>query len=321
MPTAPAPVTVEKWMTTDVMTVQPDMPLDAVYRIMAIQDIRHMPVVKEGELLGLVMKEDVMRELTRVQAEHPDQKVPQYPAVTAAMTSPITIQATASVGSATALLLRHKASALAVVNEAGRLIGLITESDIFRLVMLYASNVPRRQLVTLKSGQELYIRPVRPDDSYLVQQFYNNLSEDSNYLRFLTYRRNFPARDIRKMTTFDYESQISFVAVLPREQGEKDRMVGIAEYVPLALDKPETVEFAITIADAYQGQGLGTVLMRHLVDYGREQGIKVFYGMVRAENAGMVRLIQRLGLRYEVMSVGDVQEFYIYVQEPMGEEV
>ncbi|MCA9980936.1 MAG: GNAT family N-acetyltransferase [Anaerolineales bacterium] len=237
------------------------------------------------------------------------------------MTSPITIQATASVGSATALLLRHKASALAVVNEAGRLIGLITESDIFRLVMLYASNVPRRQLVTLKSGQELYIRPVRPDDSYLVQQFYNNLSEDSNYLRFLTYRRNFPARDIRKMTTFDYESQISFVAVLPREQGEKDRMVGIAEYVPLALDKPETVEFAITIADAYQGQGLGTVLMRHLVDYGREQGIKVFYGMVRAENAGMVRLIQRLGLRYEVMSVGDVQEFYIYVQEPMGEEV
>ncbi|MCA9980935.1 MAG: CBS domain-containing protein [Anaerolineales bacterium] len=52
MPTAPAPVTVEKWMTTDVMTVQPDMPLDAVYRIMAIQDIRHMPVVKEGRAVG-----------------------------------------------------------------------------------------------------------------------------------------------------------------------------------------------------------------------------------------------------------------------------
>jgi CBS domain-containing protein/GNAT superfamily N-acetyltransferase len=318
MPISEPPVTVEKWMTKDLMTVQPDTPLDSVYRIMAIRDIRHMPIVKEGQFLGLVTKEDVMRELTRVQATLPEGQTATYPPVSIALSQAVTIHPDAYIGSATALLLRHKASALAVVNEAGRLVGLITESDIFRLVMMFASDVPPRQLVTLKSGLQVYIRAVRPDDAQVVQSFYNQLSEESNYLRFLTYRRMFPLRDMRKMTTFDYESQISFVAVLPREPGKTDEIVGITEYAPIELEKEGMVEFAITIADAYQGHGLGTVLLHHLVAYGRERGIKVFYGMVRAENKGMVHLIQKLGVRYEVKSMGEVQEFYIYIQEPTG---
>lgn len=315
MSSSPAPVPVQRWMTKDLMTIQPDTPLDAVYRIMAIRDIRHMPVVKDGELLGLVMKEDVMRELTRVQAAHAGEKVPDYPGVEVAMSKPITISLDASLGSVTALLLRNKASALAVIDEQGRLAGLVTESDIFRLVMMYASDVPEKKMVTLKSGQEIYLRPARPDDMQAVQTFYTNLSEESNYLRFLTYRRKFSVRDMRKMTTFDYESQISFVAVLPRGKGEKDRIIGIAEYAPLTLEEVGKVEFAIAIGDAYQGQGLGTILLKHLVAYGREHGVQVFYGMVSANNTGMVRLIQRLGVRFETEALGSVQEFQIYIQE------
>lgn len=309
-------IPVAQWMTKDLMTIQPHTPLDSVYRIMAIRDIRHMPVVKDNELLGLIMKEDVMREMTRAQAAKPEGQPIEYPTVEVAMSKPITTHPDASLGSVTALLLRHKASAVAVVNEQGRLVGLVTESDIFRLVMMYASDVPEKKLVTLKNGQEVYLRPARPDDMQAVQSFYNNLSQESNYLRFLSYRRKFSVRDMRKMTTFDYESQICFVAVLPRAKGEKDQVVGIAEYAPLTVEKPGKVEFAIVIADEYQGQGMGTVLLNHLVDYGREQDIEIFYGMVSAENTGMSHLIQKLGVRYEVESLGAVQEFDIYIQEP-----
>ncbi len=315
-----APVPVQHWMTKDLMTIQPDTPLDAVYRIMAIRDIRHMPVVKDGELLGLVMKEDVMRELTRVQAAHSGDQAPEYPSVEVAMSKPITISPDTLLGSVTALLLRNRASALAVVDEQGRLAGLVTESDIFRLVMMYASDVPEKKMVTLKNGQEIYLRPARPDDTQAVQTFYSNLSEESNYLRFLTYRRKFSVRDMRKMTTFDYESQICFVAVLPRGKGEKDQVIGIAEYAPLALEEVGKVEFAIAIGDEYQGQGLGTLLLKHLMLYGREHGVEVFYGMVSASNVGMTRLIQRLGVRFEVESLGSVQEFEIYIQEPLENE-
>ena len=137
---------VKDWMSTDVISVTPDASLADADQLMITHVIRRLPVLEEdGTLLGIVTYGDIrsarpsrastlhMWELESMAAHL---KVAEF-----MTTRPLTIQENATIGKAAQLMLNNMISGLPVLNKAGELVGIITESDIFRLV---AKNWARR---------------------------------------------------------------------------------------------------------------------------------------------------------------------------------
>ena len=147
------------------------------------------------------------------------------------------------------------------------------------------------QRVVLADGSALTIRPIRPEDSGLVQEFFNSLSDESRYYRFMDTLRELPPRMLSHFTHVDHDSHLALIAV--SEMSGKEQEVAVARYVAGA--GREACEFAIVVADEWQHKGLGRHLMQALIAAARHSGIGLMYGEVLAANAKMLRFVARLG--------------------------
>ncbi len=130
---------VRAWMIPDPITVGPETALPEAHRLMMAHSIRHLPVVHEGELVGIVTLGDLRGAepsgVVSLSIWEVSALLAQLP-VKAIMTShPVTIVEAATLGEAAQLMLAHKVGGLPVLNAAGELVGIITECDIFRMVV------------------------------------------------------------------------------------------------------------------------------------------------------------------------------------------
>ncbi|MCB0162948.1 MAG: CBS domain-containing protein [Anaerolineae bacterium] len=130
---------VKDWMSRDVITITPDVTLPDAHQLMTENDIRRLPVVKDGRLVGIVTLGDVREaepsgatslsiwELNYVLSRLTVEKI---------MTpEPRVIAQDATIKEASKMMLDYKISGLPVVDSDGRLVGVVTESDIFRMVV------------------------------------------------------------------------------------------------------------------------------------------------------------------------------------------
>jgi acetyltransferase len=119
-------------------------------------------------------------------------------------------------------------------------------------------------------GTPVVIRPIRPEDSGMEQEFVRHLSEDSRYFRFMGSMKELPARKLKFFTEIDYDRHMAFVATIMREGKELE--IGVARYV--ATEIPGSCEFAVTVNDAWQGSGVAGLLMISLEDAARAHGFR-----------------------------------------------
>jgi acetyltransferase len=143
---------------------------------------------------------------------------------------------------------------------------------------------------TLVSGEELVLRPIRHDDGAREEAFVRGLSRDSGYNRMLS-AINITPEWIERMTHIDYHCHMAF-AVTTVERGI-EQFLGVGRYV-VAPTKP-TAEFALVIADARQGQGLGRRLLEALFEHAKEAGVDEVEGIVLATNRAMLSLARAVG--------------------------
>ena len=164
-------------------------------------------------------------------------------------------------------------------------------------IMPYPPGLTRETV--LRDGRRVLLRPIRPDDAERLQRFMGRLSDQSRYFRFISTMRELPQKMLARYTQIDYDREMAIVAVaLPGEGGTSsatgaDEIVGVARY--LLYPDRETSEYALAVADAYQGQGLGSTLMTAINAVGKARGLRRTEGYVLAQNEGMLRLMQRLG--------------------------
>lgn len=130
---------VRDWMSRDVFVVEPDTLLSDADKLMMTHTIRRLPVVDDGRLVGIVTYGDI-RSARPSTASSMNVWEMQYLmsqlVVAEIMTvDPVTVFQDATVGEAAQLMLKHRISGLPVVDANGVLTGIITESDIFRLVV------------------------------------------------------------------------------------------------------------------------------------------------------------------------------------------
>ena len=144
--------------------------------------------------------------------------------------------------------------------------------------------------VTLPGGAPLAIRPIEPADRRHLEQGLERLSPRSRYLRFLAPTDELSDRQLTYLTTPDHRRHEALIAADPAT-GDG---VGVARYVVVA-GEPPTAEIAVTVADAWQGRGVGSALLRRLAARARDNGIVRFSGLILAENEPMLRLMAALG--------------------------
>jgi acetyltransferase len=155
----------------------------------------------------------------------------------------------------------------------------------------YPEHLVRHRL--LRDGTPVTIRPIRPQDSGMEQEFIRHLSDDTRYFRFMGSLRELSSTKLRFFTQIDYDQHMAFVATVMREGQETE--IGVARYV--AIEKPGVCEFAITVDDAWQGAGVAGMLMYSLQIAAREHGFKTMEGIVLAGNHKMLRFARQLGFR------------------------
>lgn len=131
---------VRNWMTTELVTISPDNTLPEAHRLMTTHQVRRLPVVdKGGDLIGIVTQGDV-RGAEPSQATSLSVWELNYLLATLKVSSimtpnPLTVSADATVAQAARIMLENKVSGLPVLERDGRLVGIITESDIFRMIV------------------------------------------------------------------------------------------------------------------------------------------------------------------------------------------
>ncbi len=143
----------------------------------------------------------------------------------------------------------------------------------------------------LPEGEWVKIRPIRPEDAQLEQQFVEGLSRQTSRLRFQSSLRTLTPGMLARFTQIDYDREMAFLAV--REENGAEREIGVCRYI--TLPDAQSCEFAIVVADEWQGRGLGWRMMEILIAVARERGLKTMIGWVLAENAGMLRMCGELG--------------------------
>jgi acetyltransferase len=153
----------------------------------------------------------------------------------------------------------------------------------------YPSDIRERWEVA--DGTSIIVRPIRPEDAQMEASFVRNLSQNTRYFRFMVPLNGLPEELLARLTQIDYGRELALVAVIERDGREVE--VGVARYM-MAQDG-RSANVAVVVADEWQGKGIGSRLLRRLIDAARASGIPRLEGEILSENAPMRAILVKLG--------------------------
>ena len=148
---------------------------------------------------------------------------------------------------------------------------------------------------TAPNGETIDIRPIRAEDEPRIREFHRTLSDTSVYMRYGHLEKaegRMAHSRLARSCFIDYGREIALVA---EAAGGTGRIYGIGNLV--RSRSPGRAEFALLVADDMQGHGLGTELLRRLIETGRDDDIRVIVGYVLPSNVAMLDMCSRLGFR------------------------
>ena len=148
---------------------------------------------------------------------------------------------------------------------------------------------------TMNSGEEVSIRPIRPEDEPKLVTFHERLSERSVYLRYanlMKLEQRVAHERLARICFIDYDREMALVAERSVDDGD-DRIIGVGRLTQ--LPGHSEAEFAMLVIDEYQEEGIGTELLRRLVEVGTDEGLDRITADILQQNQAMQRVCQKLG--------------------------
>jgi acetyltransferase len=143
----------------------------------------------------------------------------------------------------------------------------------------------------LKDGTEVLLRPIRPEDEPLEAELIRGFSDETSRFRFFHVIRDITHEMLVRFCNIDYDREMAIIA--EHTEGGKKRNIGVGRLIIEPGDK--RAEFAVVVADEFQGKGLGTKLVDMLIGIGEEKGLESIYGIVLPDNRKMIDLCRALG--------------------------
>ncbi|MBI1227969.1 MAG: GNAT family N-acetyltransferase [Bacteroidetes bacterium] len=154
--------------------------------------------------------------------------------------------------------------------------------------------------IHLKDGREALLQPIRPEDEPLLGDMFNYLSDQSLYFRFFGYIPKVTHDFLSRLAQIDYDREMA-LAVKIEEDG-KAQFAGVVRIIADAWG--ENAEFAIIVADPWQNQGLGSLMMDYMLEIARDKGIKLIKASVLRNNSHMIKMFQHRGFELTVEDSG-----------------
>jgi acetyltransferase len=158
---------------------------------------------------------------------------------------------------------------------------------------------------TMADGSDVTIRPIQPEDEPLMTEFTMALSSQNLYLRY--FHAVSPAsliahEQLARLTFVDYNQEMALVAVRNDAKSRSPQIVAHGQLVKLhGLNE---AEFAIQVLDEFQGTGLGTEMLKHLLAFARNEGIERVVAEILPENGSMRHVAAKLGFTFQHTSNG-----------------
>jgi len=152
----------------------------------------------------------------------------------------------------------------------------------------------------LKDGAPVTLRPIRPEDELLIVNFHKTLSDRSVYLRWLHMlglSQRVAHERLIGVCFIDYDREIALVADYHNPQTGQNEIIGVGRLVKLR--GTNEAEFALLTSDQFQGQGLGSELLRRLIQFGRDEKLQLIIGDILLENRSMQQICKKLGFRLQ----------------------
>jgi RimJ/RimL family protein N-acetyltransferase len=144
----------------------------------------------------------------------------------------------------------------------------------------------------LRDGRPVEIRALRPDDRAEMLAAVGRTGTQSLQRRFFAPKKGFSEQELAFFLNIDFESHVALIA-----QIDEDGRAAIAGGGRYIIVRPGQAEIAFMVVDAYQGQGIGTILMRHLAVLARDAGLKELIAEVLPENTAMLKVFKKFGFR------------------------
>jgi acetyltransferase len=150
---------------------------------------------------------------------------------------------------------------------------------------------------TTPQGEAITIRPIRPEDEPLLVKFHETLSDRSVYLRYLTnleYSERVAHQRLARICFNDYDRELALVAEC-KDCNDGAEIMGVARLSKHHY-RPEG-RFTLLINDHFQGRGIGTELLRHLIEVAREEKLQRVTATMTVDNHAMQQTCKKLGFR------------------------
>lgn len=145
--------------------------------------------------------------------------------------------------------------------------------------------------VTLRDGEKVLLRPLKPEDAALYPDFLSQVSSDDLRLRFFAPMRQVSAGLIDKLVHYDPAKAMAFIAI----EETTGRMLGVVRLHNQA--DGSSGEFAIIVRSRLKGHGLGWLMMKHMIVNAKERGLESVRGQVLSENITMLNMCEQLGFQ------------------------
>ncbi len=170
---------------------------------------------------------------------------------------------------------------------------------------LVISPYPKKYELTwsLRNSQEVVLRPIKPEDEPLWLGMFQSFSEESIRYRFFQVLKDTPHEVRVRYCNIDYDREIAIVAEL-NENGKR-KILGVAR-VNIEPDG-KSGEMSFIVTDYWQGLGLGTKMVDHVLDIAKEKGIEDVYAIMLPDNYRALNLMKKMGFRLEYLSDGNAK--------------
>jgi len=150
----------------------------------------------------------------------------------------------------------------------------------------------------LRDGRSVVLRPIRPEDEPLEHELIAKLSPESSRFRFFYILKEITHEMLSRFCNIDYDREMAIIA--EHTSDGKRRNVGVGRLI--VEPGGETGEYAIVVADDFQGNGLGLKLLDMLIGIAHDKGLKSIYGIVLNDNTKMIELAKKVGFKAQQLS-------------------
>jgi acetyltransferase len=151
---------------------------------------------------------------------------------------------------------------------------------------------------TSKKGEPLVIRPIRPEDEPLLVKFHATLSERSvsfRYFHAMKYSTRVAHERLTRICFIDYDREMALVADHKDPETGERRIMGVGRLSKIR--GTDEAEFALLVSDQFQGRGLGSELLRRILQVGRDEQVARVVGDILPENVEMLRVCEKVGFK------------------------